>query len=78
MEAALKKTKADKVAKPERQAAKEHQIAEVKAAEEHHVAEARAAEEHRITEAKAWEEQSPGRSPQAAEAASCPGGEAEG
>ena len=57
MEAALKKVKADKVTKGERQAAEEHWITEAKAAEEHRVAEARAAEERRIAEAKAQEEE---------------------
>ena len=57
MEAALKKAKANKIAKAEWQAAEECRIAEAKAVEEHHIVEARAAEEHRIVEAKAREEE---------------------
>ena len=57
MEAALKKAKADKIAKAERRAAEERRIAEAKAAEERRVAEARAAEERRIAAAKAREEE---------------------
>ena len=68
MEAALKKAKADKIAKAEQWAAEERRIAEAKAAEEHRVAEARAAEvrwaavaraveERRIAAAKAREEE---------------------
>ena len=57
MEAALKKAKADKIAKAERRAAEERRIAEARAAEEHRVAEARAAEERRIAVAKAREEE---------------------
>ena len=62
MEAALKKAKANKIAKAERQVAEECRIAEAKAvearaAEECQVMEARAEEERRVTEAKAWEEE---------------------
>ena len=56
MEAALKKAKADKIAKVERRAAEERRIAEAKAAEERRVAEARAAEVRRAAEARAAEE----------------------
>ena len=57
MEAALKKVKADKIAKAERRAAKERRIAEAKAAEERRVAEARVAEVRRAAEARAQEEE---------------------
>ena len=61
MEAALKKAKADKIAKVERRVAEERQITKAKAVEERCIVEARAAEERRIAEAraeaKAWEEE---------------------
>ena len=56
MEVELKKVKADKIAKVERWAAEECQIAEAKAAEERRVVEARAAEVRRAAEARAAEE----------------------
>ena len=56
MEAALKKAKADKIAKAERQAAEERRITEAKAAEERQVTEARVAEVRRAAEARAAEE----------------------
>ena len=56
MEAALKKAKADKIAKVEQWAAKECWIAEVKAVEERRIAEARAVEERQIAEVRAAEE----------------------
>ena len=57
MEAALKKAKADKVAKAEQWVAEERQVTEAKAVEECRVAEVKAAEECRITEVKAREEE---------------------
>ena len=60
MEAALKKVKADKIAKAERRAVEECRIAEARAAEECWVVEVRAAEERRIAAAKAWEEEKSG------------------
>ena len=66
MEAALKKAKADKIAKAEWRAAEERRIAEAKAAEEHRVTEARAAEVRRAVEVRAaggGEELGPGRGP---------------
>ena len=57
MEAALKKAKADKIAKVEQWVAEERRIAEAKVAEERRVAEARVAEERQAAEVKVREEE---------------------
>ena len=81
MEAALEKVKADKVTKAEQQAAKEHLDRQGKSSGGTLCCRGnrgRGVSDRRGEGTGGGEEQSPGRGPQAAEAAGCPGGEAEG